>query len=152
MFPLKTRLTEPEKGYLAGLFDGEGTIGYYDFRERHESTVMITNADPRVMNWLVEKIGYGNVHTVRKAYARRKHVVHHWRISNKPRVYDFLEAISPYLIVKKDQVELLLNLWKSEKPGKNKITGELKARRDVAMDQLKFLKTSHLELAEEPIH
>lgn len=147
MVPLAERLTEPEKAYLAGVFDGEGTIGYYDFRQRHEATVMITQADPRLMIWLLVKIGYGNVHTVKKAYARRKHVVHHWRISNKPRVTDFLEAIYPYLVVKKDQAELLLNLWAGEKPTKNRITDEVKASRDDVVDKLKLLKTLHLELA-----
>jgi hypothetical protein len=152
MIALKDRLSEPEKAYLAGIFDGEGTIGYYDFRNRHESTVMITNADPRLMSWLLERIGYGNVHTVKKAYHRRKHIVHHWRISNRPRVYEFLEAIVPYLIVKKDQAELLLNLWKIENPGKNRITPAVKARRDATVEQLKALKTSHLELAVSSIH
>lgn len=148
MIPLKNRLTEPERAYLAGIFDGEGTVGYYDFRQRHESTVMITNADPRLMNWLLEKVGYGNVHTVRKAYQRRKHTVHHWRISNKPRVRDFLEAVVPYLIIKRDQAELMLNLWNGEGPKRNAITAEVKARRDKVKEELKFLKVSHLELAE----
>jgi hypothetical protein len=145
---LKDKLSEPEKAYLAGIFDGEGTIGYYDFRNRHESTVMITNADPRLMNWIMDTIGYGNVHTVKKGYTRRKHVVHHWRISNKPRVKEFLEAIYPYLIVKRDQAELLLSLWNLENPGKNKITSEVKSRRDQVVNKLKLLKTSHFELAE----
>lgn len=145
--PLKDRLTEAERAYLAGLFDGEGTIGYYDFRQRHESTVMITSADPRIMSWIIEKIGYGNVHTVKKAYDRRKHIVHHWRICGRPRVLDFLEAITPYLIIKRDQAELLLNLWQIEKPKKNAITADVKARRDQVVEQLKLLKTSHLELA-----
>lgn len=145
--PLRKKLSDVECAYLAGLFDGEGTIGYYDYRNRHESTVMITNTDPRVMNWLLEKIGYGTVSTIRNTYNRRKHVVHHWRISNKPRVTDFLEAIQPYLIIKKDQADLLLNLWRLESTGKNRITPVLKKRRDETMRQLKLLKTSALELA-----
>lgn len=145
---LKDRLTEAELGYLAGLFDGEGTIGYYNFRARHESTVMITNTDPRVMSWLLDKVGHGNVHTAKKAYTRRKHVVHHWRISNKPRVQEFLEAIVEHLIVKRDQADLLLNLWKLESPKKNVITSEVKTRRDGVLEQLKLLKTAHLELAD----
>lgn len=140
-------MTEVEKAYLAGIFDGEGTIGYYDYRKRHESTVMITNADPRIMTWILEKIGYGCVTTIRKAYDRRKHIVHHWRISNRPRVKDFLEAIVPYLIIKKDQAELLLELWKVEKSSRNMITSTVKTQRDQVMNQLKLLKTSHLELA-----
>ena len=144
-------LTEAEQGYLAGLFDGEGTIGYYDFRNRHECTAMITNADPRVMSWLLNKVGYGNVHTVRKAYTRRKHTVHHWRICSRPRVQEFLETIYPYLIIKRDQAEILLNLWKIEHPKKNAITPEVKARRDEVMEQLKYLKTANFELADMPI-
>jgi len=152
MKPLKDSLTEVDKAYLAGLFDGEGTIGYYSFRGRHEATVMITNTDPRIMSWLMNHIGYGNVHSAKAAYHRRKHVVHHWRISNRPRVFDFLVAISPYLIIKKDQAELLLNLWEQENPGKNKITPDVKASRDQVMEHLKVLKTCHLELADTSVH
>lgn len=148
MFPIKDRLTEPEKAYLAGLFDGEGTVGYYNFRDRHESTVMITSTDPRVMTWIQEKVGYGNICTIRNSYHRRKHVVHHWRISNKPRVKDFLEAVVPYLIIKKDQAELMLALWAIEGQKRLHITHEVKVRRDTVMMELKSLKTSSLELAE----
>jgi len=144
---LKDRLTDTKIAYLAGLFDGEGTIGYYNFRQRHESTVMITNSDPRVMNWIMDKIRYGNVHTVKKSYARRKHVVHHWRICGKPRVKDFLETIVPYLIIKRDQAELLLNLWANENPGKNRRTPNVELQRNKVLEQLKLLKTSNFDLA-----
>ena len=153
MVPLKDRLTEGEAAYLAGIFDGEGTVGLYNSRNRHESTVMITNTDPRLMLWIKDKIGYGCIATIRNSYHRRKHVVHHWRICNRPRVKDFLEAIIPYLIVKKDQAELLLSLWQLEgNKSKVKITPDVKAKRDYVMEQLKYLKTSNLELAETPIH
>ncbi len=147
MLPLKDRLSEPDKAYLAGFFDGEGSVGLYNFRDRHEVTAMITNTDPRIMDWLLEKIGYGNVCTIRNNHHRRKHAVSHWRICGKPRVQDFLEAMVSYLIIKKDQANVLLDLWKNENPGKNIITQEVKSNRDHAMEQLKFLKTSHLELA-----
>lgn len=148
MIPLKERLTIAERAYLAGLFDGEGTIGYYNYRDRHEATAMITNTDPRIMNWILDKIGYGNVCTISNAYHRRKHAISHWRITNKPRMVDFLEAITPYLIIKRDQAELLLKLWNDEGINKAriKITPDIQVRRNSTIDELKLLKTKHLEV------
>jgi hypothetical protein len=144
MSSLKDKLSETDRAYLAGLFDGEGTIGFYNYRSRHESTVMITNADPRVMSWLLDKTGYGNVHSRLKPEYRRRHGIHHWRICGKSRVQDFLEAVLPFLIIKKDQAVLLLQLWAAEQSGKNKITADVKNRRDSAVVMLKLLKTANL--------
>lgn len=150
MQALRDRLTEPEKAYIAGIMDGEGLIGYYfqKSKNRHEATVTITNTDPRLMNWLQEKIGYGNVKSERSGYSRRKHVCHVWCISNKPRVRDFLEAITPYLMIKQDQAKLLLNLWETEGKQYVERTPEIVDHRNTVAGWLKELKYSHKELVE----
>ena len=141
--PLTERLSETDKAYIAGVFDGEGTIGYYNYRNRHESTCMVTNTDPRIMSWLMLKVGYGNVCSLKDNHHRRKHVVHHWRIGGRLRVYDFLSAIAPYLIIKKDQAQVLLDLWSTE-TRYNPRNESTEMRRNGIVEQLKELKRSHL--------
>lgn len=143
---LKDKLTEAERAYLAGLFDGEGTLGYYNYRRnRHEALVAITNTDPRVHRWIMEKVGYGSVRPV--SQSRNRYIALNWRIASRPRVQDFLEAILPYLIIKKEQVECLLDLWSKEAgPGhRTFVTDEVFARRNQVENELKRLKTAYLE-------
>ena len=156
---LSSRLTDAEKAYLAGIVDGEGSIGYYfhKSKNRYEATLSIVNTDPRLMAWIKEKVGIGNFVSARKqdASGRRKHVAHVWRINNRPRVKEFLEAITPFLVVKQDQAQLLLNLWASEPSSSAHTkrayvlnTPEILNNRLMASLSLKELKHAHHELVE----
>ena len=149
--PLTERLSEVDKAYLAGLFDGEGTIGYYNYRNRYEPTVMVTNCDPRIMDWLDLNVGYGNVVSLKTTDHNRKHVVHHWRVTGKKRTHDFLKAVAPYLMIKREQADLLLGLWETEATY-NKITPAVLEHRAEVADELKRLKRSNLTLTESILH
>lgn len=153
MAPLKHQLTEADKAYLAGFVDGEGSIGYYFHagKNRYEATLSITNTDPRIMDWIKVRIDYGNFvnYTKQDASGRRKHVAHVWRINNKPRVKDFLEAITPYLVIKREQAELLLNLWATEgHQSKVRNTPAVVENRLAVSMELKRLKHSHHTLVQ----
>lgn len=148
MLPLKERLTEPERAYLAGLFDGEGCVGYYKRRGNRNkysyvSMVLITQSDFRLMLWLESKIGFGNI----TSRAGKKHFEYHWQTNKKSAVVEFLEAIEPYLILKGEQARILLNHLAEEGTEpfhKGSVTSEILTKREYVYGELKRLKVSNM--------
>jgi hypothetical protein len=108
--------TEIDKAYLAGIIDGEGSLGYYwkrtKLHRQHRTMVTITNCDNNLMAWIKAKFGH-----VQSAFQSRKkgrsmrHVCHNWEVWGNQRIRHFLVGILPYLIVKREQAELLLGLY-----------------------------------------
>ena len=111
--------------YIAGLFDGEGTVGIY----------RVTNGKSDKTNWtsrlnisgsyrpVLEKIhtfcGYGNIYSAKrnkKLIATRYGSLDtslckqgwKWQITNRNDIKNFLSKILPHLHEKKEQVELVL--------------------------------------------
>lgn len=136
-------LTDTDKAYLAGLFDGEGCVGYYPRHAKgvpyHSASLHLTSTDPRVISWLLGKVGCGKV-SVKNPKDHRK-TSYNWQLSNKTDIAEVLGAIRPYLIIKADQVDLLFSLWKAEEPlHKGRVTPELITLRQKAVDDIKHLK------------
>lgn len=101
-------LTELEKAYLAGLFDGEGHIGYYSY----QFSAKITNTSPRIMMWLQERVKLGRIFDKFCGKTPPKNVqpTWEWRITTKADTVMFLATIRPYSIIKVDQIDLMLAL------------------------------------------
>jgi hypothetical protein len=107
------KLTELEIGYVAGLFDGEGTIGYYQGRIAGFSLrVKIVLTDFRPIYWLKEKLGIGFV-TYRKRKPPCRDVME-WQAKSRADVKEFLRAIEPYLLIKREQAQLLIEFLSTE--------------------------------------
>lgn len=137
-------LTETEKAYLAGLFDGEGTIGYYCKLKvgYHTASLAIYNTDARVMTWIKERIDFGGIYLNKGG----KHKAWQWQLNSKAQIQEFLTAIRPYLVIKADQVDLLFSLWNAEEKTRagRKLSGEvLQMRADTEL-KLKSLKVAQL--------
>lgn len=105
-------LTETEKAYLAGLFDGEGSIGLYTRKDRIcTPDFRITNSDFRLGWWIRKKLPFGSF----KIYDRpNRKTMWEWEIRGRKQVRLVCDVIKPYLIVKLDQVTLLLDLLDAE--------------------------------------
>lgn len=106
-------LSATDRAYLAGLFDGEGTVGVYPkklYRDEPNphfmSTVAITMSDLSVIEWLIQKIGGG--FTTREPKVDHHLTVYKWELSKKRHIKAFIRAIYPYSIVKKPQLDLML--------------------------------------------
>lgn len=143
------QITEVEKAYIAGLFDGEGTIGYY-FKGKlrtHVAQLAIYNTDPRVMVWLRNILPSGGVYPNSRIKTGRKRGWQ-WMLSSRPCVEQFIRAIRPYLVIKADQVDLILALWEAEDKLKRgrRISDNVKQLRQDAELQLKMLKTAQYSL------
>lgn len=84
-------------GYIAGMIDGEGSIAYQISYVEHRSySVCIANTDRSVMDWLLR---FGGKVTTRHRPPHRD--CYHWRIHAKQDVVALLEAVLPYLIIKR---------------------------------------------------
>lgn len=134
-------LSIAEAAYIAGLFDGEGTVGYYRKRSSgcHVATLAIYNCDVRVMDWLRLHVPFGGVY-------RNKGVVNgwQWQLNSKRQIQDFLIAIRPYMIIKADQVDLLQSLWAAEQKVRteHRLSNEVLALRMRVEFGLKSLKVA----------
>jgi len=107
-------LTQFELGYVAGIVDGEGCISIMrrvarrSYGTYHDFTVHVTVGTTtfelceRLMQWVGGKTYYP--HEIR---GNRKPQAY-WVITRRGEVRDFLLALQPYLLIKKEQAKLAL--------------------------------------------
>lgn len=100
--------------YLAGIIDGEGTIGIYgnkrpDSRPALRPSISISNTDERLIDAIMTTLP-NSIYLSRAKSRKEKH--HKFqlniRIENYFSVLYVLKKIIPYLIIKKKQAEIML--------------------------------------------
>lgn len=95
--------------YLAGLFDGEGSvficIGYKD-RPSTRLATSISNTSVSLMQWLVKNFGGAFYTSIPKSEKSKTQYL--WRPKGKKNREVFFLGILPYLVVKRDRVVLAL--------------------------------------------
>jgi hypothetical protein len=141
--------------YLAGIIDGEGTlfIGNYGTKDKIRGTgffqtiMAVTTTDVVLINWLYENFGgWKSEYTPKQRAKNCKGPVHSWKCTGD-RLTHLCELILPFLIIKKDQATILLEMRKTYfnseyqigKQGVQHIPDDVIARRLELMDQLKKL-------------
>ena len=100
--------------YIAGFFDGEGSIGIYpDGRGRHHLRTQlsqnVTAKSTHLFKWLSQMYG-GNLSTDHN----RKGTCFNWQLNSRTAA-DFLWVIYPHLHLKKEQAKLAL-MWQWARP------------------------------------
>jgi hypothetical protein len=118
---IKRHLTDLELAYIAGFFDGEGSITiHHNWRPsprgkspNHTLQVSIGNTDPRVLTWIHSHFG-GYLH-VRKHVAINCREVTQW-IVRAASALPFLEMIFPFLRMKSEQTRIAIEYQKTKKP------------------------------------
>ncbi len=144
-------LTIADAAYIAGLFDGEGTVGYYNASQSSKNrpgyfhaSINITNTDPRPLVWIAEVTGIGKVSLLKMSDASgRRRPAYQWQVGKRHEVIAFLVAVRPYLKIKHDQVDILLTHFELEATYTKKhgsVTSEVVASRQKVADALKVLK------------
>lgn len=143
-------LSETDKAYLAGIFDGEGCVGYYNANTSsetpaHHASVHICNINKQVIEWVQEKVGGGRISLMGMNDPKRR-VAYQWQLGRKSQVKAFLESIRPFLIVKAAQVDTLLAMFDEEStyPART-ITPELIELRQRTERNLKAMKWAGAE-------
>jgi hypothetical protein len=107
---LSFKLSEIDKSYLAGLFDGEGCISpiwgskkYFLIKEHKEKTshyprlqFVITNKNSLLLDLIKTKIGFGNF------YRGKNGAAYDYRISAEKEILNVVNALIPYVKLKKE--------------------------------------------------
>jgi len=114
-------LTETEKAYLAGIIDGEGSICITRKKQcsSHKYTtyqpyIEITNLNKDLIDYISSKIPYAFKFT-----RPRTRINSRWRdaytvqVTGLTHIIELLEQIKPYLIVKRQHAEVMIEYCKS---------------------------------------
>ena len=101
-------LTEAEKNYIAGLFDGEGTIviSLNKRDNRAAKMIKIGTTCKELVEWLHRKLGIGWTMNNRQKPGEKP--VYRFQITRFKEIETFLSWIKDSLIVKRKQAELML--------------------------------------------
>lgn len=104
-------LSPVDIGYLAALFDGEGTIGAYKDKRSNSFTenVGVTNTNTALLEWCKLITGFGYVTPLgdRKSEKHKKGFI--WRL-RRDELPVLLPILLPHLKLKRRQAELVLEL------------------------------------------
>ena len=101
-------ITETEKAYLAGFFDGEGCVSISKAQPKNHRipkyamNVAVVQKGIKMLAGFQELTGIGNIYETKQAYSG-----YSWQFSGNT-AKEFLVAILPYLINKKQQAELAI--------------------------------------------
>jgi hypothetical protein len=135
-------LTKAQLGYIAGVIDGEGSIsiikasGKYHFS--YQLRLIVTNTDYRMLKWLKDTIGYGNV-----AERKRKITQPNWSpvyiySVTATKAKNLLVTIYPYLVIKREQADIAIEFTKTVLPQKNNIYGCKGMKPDILLKRQEF--------------
>ena len=102
------KLTEAQRGYIAGFFDGEGSVGLYPKKSGFALKLSFTQRKPTVLLWLHGVFGGAFVSVDR---TERSNQYYELRYESRASVLAMLDVIAPYVQEKKEQVDLVLSLY-----------------------------------------
>jgi hypothetical protein len=137
---------EADLAYLAGLFDGEGTVAVYETtvgtkagnpRPAFLYQVQIANTHWPVIQWILDKVGGTWARkTKAKAHHRQGYV---WRLTGQ-KAADFMELIRPYCIIKASQIDKALAFRRHLTPRNIRQTEDMLATRRALAAEIKEAK------------
>ena len=109
-------MNDIEKAYLAGLVDGEGSIGLYLKNHRTDFSLRLAvyNTDDTLMAWLQIHIG-GLVHKVGRRHNPKHRQEYCWYLSSTS-ACETLKLILPYLVIKRAKAEIAIDAWEHRQP------------------------------------
>mgnify|MGYP001617389708 FL=1 len=137
-------LTEPVKAYIAGFFDGEGTIGtrtrkrpYKTTNPNHQLFVSCTNTNEPVVHYL-HSIFEGNLFYKTDTRGKRRPILR-WTLQSA-KAMQFLSYLLPYLIVKRDEAIIAIKLQTTYEHTQYIVSPEVIKRRNFYASELTRLK------------
>lgn len=106
--------------YLAGLFDGEGSV-YMQMpkgRSNLNLALRIVMCDRAPLQWVVDTFGVGTIYDRPVRADRPKaSVSYEWKMGKRAEIRKLCDLMHPYLIVKRWQVEVMLSYISGLTPG-----------------------------------
>lgn len=139
----RRNLNDLDLAYVAGFFDGEGSVMITDnyslrgLAPNPTLRVSIGNTDPCVIKKLAQV--YGGVYTIRRVNKQNHRNVAQWCVSTHKAVA-FLRDIAPFVKMKRDQIALALKFQRSKKMrGKKRVPVEVVAKREASKTHMTTL-------------
>lgn len=106
-------MSKATAAYLAGFIDGEGYISLhpstYKGEQYYQPVLKVTSTDQWIVEWMQASFG-GSVH-YREYDNPRFRDAATWQLNGK-KLKPFLQAVAPYLRLKKEQAEILLEKYR----------------------------------------
>lgn len=99
-------LSNTQCAYLAGIIDGEGSIGF--IRRNHFRTpcITITNTDKKLMDSICSVYPSGRLYSRKRIGANKR--IYDWQLTKLVEVFDLLSQIEPFLVAKRDKACLIM--------------------------------------------
>jgi hypothetical protein len=157
--PIMNKLTA---AYLAGIIDGEGSMGFRRMRVKKciggislQPRLRVSMCDKKLIFWLHSSFG-GGLH-IRPQYQTDNGTngkeSYCWSVYGN-RLREILKKIYPYLRVKKKHAEIIMKYWKTMEyfrtsQGYQVLKPEMRIERDNLFEQLKSLQLKGINVAAE---
>jgi hypothetical protein len=129
-------MNETYKAWLAGFFDGEGTVCFCHNHNRDYARVCLYQKDQLDLLLDIRDIYGGSVRFIKSGYSKGVHVL---SLERKTNVVAFLTDIIPYLRVKRRKAELMLAYCSINVGCNQHGFAEQKARRAEIRDEFRSL-------------
>lgn len=111
--PTNLRLNNVQKAYVAGIIDGEGYVGLLKAKkDKHMRPVIsVENASEPLIDYLLKTTRIGaKYRKIRKDPNPKHSQIWGWIVRKFSEIRSICEAVSPYLLIKKQNARLLLKL------------------------------------------
>jgi len=120
MEKIKLNLSDIEKGYIAGLIDGEGSITFKNHGKFVGSPhIIITNTNKEVIEWLIKKIPHTKLDCRKETIYWKK--TYHAKITHRETISALLKDLEHILIIKQQQAKIILNYLENHRKYGRKI-------------------------------
>ena len=127
-------MTENDKAYIAGLFDGEGSVTYSQRKQKKDKNKKeykfwdirceISMTDKYVMEWLYKILGFGSFNERKPIKSwKGKKTQWRWRCSHRDALI-FAKLLWPYAQVKLHKLEMIIDHYDPEYNTENVVTLE----------------------------
>ena len=93
--------------YMAGIIDGEGTIGVYKYNNNYKIELSVGNSDVRLIKFLEDEYGGGTYHP-KKLKGRKSN--YNWQIYGK-HCYRLLNKVRNKLLLKREQAGVCIRMY-----------------------------------------
>ena len=114
-------MKKTDLAYIVGIIDGEGCIGIAHRKTKHHGVYYSANVSVAMVEEYIERwlqMSFGGSVCIQRARKKTHRDCYRWYITSKQAV-DFLQAILPYLKIKRPQAEIAIKVEKL-KPGYRK--------------------------------
>ncbi len=139
-------VTKTDAAWAAGFIDGEGCVSIYPRNNRPSArmSVTATNCDIRPLIKLKAMFG-GSVYTSFDSPNPKWNTGFRWQVDSQ-KAADALEAMIPYLIVKKEQAVLFMEYRTYNRNSKHAAVSEHEERKTDIIDLLKECKRNPINV------